>query len=155
MGLFNKKQTTEGFDTASLVNNFISKSEGLTRILEKETEYLKDKKAKQAEMLAETKGALIEELEAIKASLTKSPEVLKDLPSSEKERLKAANLTLIKVAEENYRETSKAQEVNRLILEAISYAVNQSKVVEGAYGDKGTTYKNDTASNPVSLITNA
>ncbi len=152
MGLFNKKTT--GLDTGSLVNNFVIKSEGLTRILEKETEYFRDRKAPQAELLMETKHNLIDELERIKFNLTQHAETLKNLPDSEKLRLREANLNLMKAADATYQETSRAQEVNRLILEAISYAVNQSKVVEGAYGDKGDLNKN-TESKPITVIANA
>lgn len=152
MRLFNKAQT-QGQDTADLVNNFVVKSEGLTRILEKETEYFRENKVKQAEMLIETKNSLINELEEIKSILLTNPSVLETLPASEKSRLKAANMVLLKASEENFAETSKAQEVNKLILEAVSYAVNQSKMVEGAYGDKGTAYKNN-ESNPITVSTN-
>lgn len=153
MGLFNKKLTSQGLDTAMLVSNFITKSEGLTRILEKETEYFKDRKVKQAEQLLETKQTLIDELESIKSSLLASPESLVNIAASEKARIKTASLNLQKAADANFNEAGKTQEVNRIILEAIAYAVNQSKAVEGAYSETGNAYNNNNA-NPVSVVTN-
>jgi hypothetical protein len=132
----------------------VAKSEGLTRILEKETEYFQQRKVKQAEMLLETKTSLIDELEGLKASLLADSNILRELPESEKLRVKEANLLLMRAADNNFKEATKAQEVNKLILEAISYAVNQSKVVEGAYGDSGNTNKS-IDNKPISISTNA
>ncbi len=156
MGLFSKKPSNgTGLETSELVRNFIMKSEGLQRILEKETEYFRQMKTKQAEMLIEAKLELISEIEEIKAGLIGNPDVIVALPASEKQRLKAANASLMAAAEDNYSETLKAKEVNKLILEAIADAVNHSKRVDGAYGDKGTAYKVNDEATPIAIIQNA
>lgn len=154
MGLFNRKEEVVK-SKSQLLEDFISKSVGLTRILEKETEYYKEIKMKQAEMLLESKLNLIDELEEIKAGLTENSEYLKNLPEAEKKKIIAANGNLIKAAEDNYNETLKAKEVNKLILEAISEAVSNSKGVEGAYGDGGSVYRSQYENTPITIIQNA
>jgi hypothetical protein len=154
MGLFSKKEEVVK-SKSKLLEDFITKSTGLTRILEKETEYFKDIKIKQAEMLLESKLNLIDELEEIKANLTLNPQYLQNLPEAEKKKIVAANANLIKAAEDNYNETLKAKEVNKLILEAISEAVANSRVIDGAYGDKGSAYRSGYENSPITLIQNA
>jgi rRNA maturation endonuclease Nob1 len=156
MGIFSKKLSGSGSNTTEdLIQSFIVKSEGLQRILEKETEYFRDLKIKQAEVLIENKLSLIDEIENIKINLLLDQLALKSLPESEKLKIKEANDRLMKAAEENYNETLKAKEVNKLILEAISSAVMQSRVVEGAYGDKGSAYSNNNESMPIAVVHNA
>ena len=154
MGLFNRKEEVVK-SKSKLLEDFISKSVGLTRILEKETEYYKEIKMKQAEMLLESKLNLIDELEEIKSGLTENSEYLKNLPESEKKKVIAANGNLIKAAEDNYNETLKAKEVNKLILEAISEAVSNSRSIEGAYGDSGSSYRSQYENTPITIIQNA
>jgi hypothetical protein len=157
MGLFSKKGAADNAlqSNEKLLNDFLNKSEGLQRILEKETEYFRDMKMKQAEVLIETKLNLIDELEVIKNTLTSNPAILKSIPESEKNKIKKANKSLMDAAEDNYNETLKAKEVNKLILEAISEAVNDSKRIDGAYGDKGNAYKSDGLSSAVAVVHNA
>ncbi len=154
MGLFNRNTSSEK-SSNNLINEFLNKSEGLQRILEKETEYFRDMKMKQAELLIKTKLDLVEEIETIKTSLTADPLFLKTLPDSEKKKIRTANDSLMNAAEENYHETLKAKEVNQLILEAISEAVAQHGKVDGAYGDTGSHYKNDNNTAPIAIIHNA
>lgn len=153
MGIFNKKQSAQDNSAASLINRFVSKSEGLQRILEKETEYFKDMKIKQAEILMDSKTSLIEELSELKSSLIKDQSLLKNIPEAEKRKLRAANNNLMKAAEDNYNETLKAKEVNRIILEAISDALSQTKKVEGAYGEDGGSF-DDYGSSPITVLKN-
>ena len=153
MGLFTKKAEEKTSD--KLVNEFLNKSEGLQRILEKETEYFREMKSKQAGMLIETKLNLIEEIETIKSALVANPTALKSLGESEKNKIRTSGVGLMTAAEDNYNETLKAKEVNKLILEAISEAVLQNTRVDGAYGEKGNVYKNDISNKPVAINQNA
>lgn len=157
MGLFNKRAANTDNDSngADLINEFLNKSEGLLRILEKETEYFRDMKMKQAEMLIETKLNLIQEIEELKASLIINTNALKMLPENEKKRIRLSNEILMNAAQDNYNETLKAKEVNKLILEAISEAVSTSKRIDGAYGEKGNANKSDSSASPIAIIHNA
>ena len=155
MGLFSKREDIAANSSDRLVSDFILKSEGLQRILEKETEYFREMKMKQAEMLIETKLALIEELEVIKSGLISNPSVLEALADNEKNKVRAANANLMKAAEANYHETVKAKEVNKIIMEAIAEAVCHSKQIDGAYGEKGAAYKTSEAASPIAISENA
>jgi len=154
MGLFSKKISGAEQDN-DLVNSFINKSEGLQRILEKETEYFRQMKIKQAEMLIETKLSLIDEIEAIKSTLVRNPNLLKNISENDKKKIRVSNDSLMQAAQSNYDETLKAKEVNKLILEAISEAVSQNNSVEGAYGKKGSAYSSSSDVSPIAIIQSA
>ncbi len=154
MSFFNRKTNEDQNSSTNLVNNFLTKSEGLQRILEKETEYFRNMKIKQAEMLVQSKIELIEHIESIKASFAANPQIVKGLAEIEKKQLRQANNNLMKAAEDNYKETMRAREINKLVLEAIAYAVTQANGIEGAYGENGNTYKQESAK-PISVSQNA
>jgi lipid II:glycine glycyltransferase (peptidoglycan interpeptide bridge formation enzyme) len=123
------------------LNNFLadfhSKAEKLSRILNKESEFFREMKIRRADHLLEAKTNLIEDLKELKDKIGEFKASLKSLPESEKEKIRLMEKGLTEVAEANYREALKAREVNLLIMEAISSAVNKNNQQNSAYGDNG------------------
>ena len=61
----------------------------------------------------------------------------------------------MKAAEQNYDETVKAREINKLILEAISEAISQHSAIPDIYGSKGAHYRANADVSPIALIESA
>lgn len=134
-----------------ILQQYLIKVEGLTRVLKKETEYFLESKMEQAEALLAPKNKLIDEIEEYKTTLISNKEFLSSLPENQKQRIKTLNEQMIEASEENYREALKAKEVNRMIMESVSAAVEKSRASNNAYSNKGEAYSKPTEFTPMAL----
>ena len=132
-------QNNEGIqaDQVQALKDYLVNSDGLIRILEKETEYYKSMKMNQAEKLVESKQSIVDKIEGYKEKLTSEVSFLKRLPSDIKTKLKDTTAALGKAADANYREAVKAKEVNKVILESVSKALMKHQSEQEAYSNEG------------------
>lgn len=134
----NNLRANEHADKIQALKDFLVNGNGLIRILEKETEYYKNMKMSQAEKLIEAKQSMVSKLEDYKRKLTSDISFLKRLPADVKTRIKETNIALGKAADANYREAVKAKEVNKIILESVSKAIEKSQGESLAYSSNDT-----------------
>lgn len=146
---------TTGTNTEEKVQalkDYLVKSDGLIRILEKETEYYKENKVTRAEKLVESKQSIVSKLEEYKAKLISDVSFLKRLPADVKERIKKTTSDLGKAAEDNYREAVRAKEVNKVVLESVAKALMEAKKDSKGYSNEGDNGRADkSASSPVAI----
>jgi len=121
------------------LKDYLVNSDGLIRILEKETEYFQEMKMNQAEKLVESKQSIIDKIEGYKSTLVQDKSFLKKLPADIKTKLKETTTALDAAAKSNFREAMKAKEVNKVILDSVSKALMQNKKDKNVYSNDGET----------------
>ncbi len=136
-----------------VLSTYLSKTDVLIRILEKETEFFRENQSGKAVALFETKTQYINELENAKAILASDSQFLKSLPSEVKVKITEASDKLMKVAEANHKEVNAAKEVNKLVLEAIYHGAQQNKGAMRGYGKSGYM-ETEMNSSPVAISQN-
>lgn len=136
-----------------VLSTYLSKTDVLIRILERETEFFRDNQTAKATALFETKEQYINELENAKAILASDSQFLRSLPSEVKVKITEANEKLMKAAEINHKEVIAAREVNKLVLEAIYYGVAQNKGIAKGYGKSGS-FDAEVNASPVAISQN-
>jgi hypothetical protein len=125
---------------------------GLKTVLEKETAALKNYHLEEVRNLNDDKVRLVRRLELIQEIMSKKPELIHYSKGIDKEDIARVQAEMQEKMRENFRETMKAQEVNRLVVEAITRAVriqergfSYSPYGGDARGVMGTSYRNGSA----------
>ncbi len=143
---------TDNAERIQALKDYLVNGNGLIRILEKETEYYKEMKMKQAEKLVEAKVSIVAKLEEYKEKLISDASFIKRLPADVKERIKQTTVALGTAVDENYREAVKAKEVNRVVLESVSKALMQNKNQHTGYSNEGVRESNPKTPNSAVAI---
>ncbi len=126
----------------------------LKTLMQQETEYLKKLDMAAVKSLNDTKLRLVKKLELQKALIARNPSLLEDLSIDQKQQLATVHEGFETVIRENFHETLKAREINRVVVEAVSLEYNKYEQRATAYGNDGGLSKKiaPAASQPVSAV---
>jgi hypothetical protein len=131
--------------TADIYKDIIS----LKAVIEKETEALKAYRLEEVRDLSDDKIRLVRRLELIQEIMLKRPDLIEYTNGIAKEDIARAQADMQLKMRENFRETMKAQEINKLIVDAITRAVRiqEHGFSYGSYGGESrgvmnTSYRN-------------
>ncbi|MDX1949810.1 MAG: hypothetical protein SFT90_04850 [Rickettsiales bacterium] len=142
-------------DKINILNSYINKSEILTRILDKETEFYRANQIEKAAELYETKEKYTIELEQLKNEILSDVNFLKTLPSDSKEKIINVSAALKKASEINYNEVLIAREVNKIVLESVYQSTLEYQSNVRGYGNNGTINAVNSLSSPIAISENA
>jgi predicted GNAT family acetyltransferase len=138
-------------DFNSLIVNFLESSELLIRVLNKETKYFRDNKIDKTEKLLEHKSRLVDELEEYKEKVMQKRFMLEDLSESLREKVKETFARLKAASEENYNEALKLKEINKIVMDAVTYAVKGNNTESLGYSKYGKLDEKNSNFDPIAL----
>jgi hypothetical protein len=138
-------QPQQSMQIEDIINIFLERSVMLTRILQKESEYIQGNQYKQAEKLIPTKFQILDELESLKGKIDKNKQALRNFPSEVKEQIRKINSQMFEAAKKNFLKATAKKEVNRVIVEAVDKAINKQRKEFDSYSNYANETKSATA----------
>ncbi len=118
--------------------DIIATTARLGEILNEETGLLKTRRFKEIEVLQEEKGQLIELLEQLKSRARNGQVSYQGDSKEDREDFGRLVGAMDDVMREHYYELTKARDINRILVEAISFAVAEELAKGRRYGAKGS-----------------
>jgi hypothetical protein len=129
-----------------ILESYLVSSERLIALMERENYLLQDMQVARLKETADEKETLISEVEGFKRVLISEKGYLASLSQAQKNVLINTSERLAKTADKNNINVQISMEVNKMVLEAVHYAVTANQVVASGYSNTGTksAYSNTT-----------
>lgn len=134
----NKEVTLPELSLENIVKDTIE----LKEVLTKETELLRDSKLNEVKDLYSQKINLIARLEIQKELLEKNPEIIRNKPQEVVDSIRLLGDEMLLAARNNFHEVLKAKEVNKRVVEAISFVAAKDKNSAAGYDKNGISTEN-------------
>jgi flagellar biosynthesis/type III secretory pathway chaperone len=132
----NAKQE-HNFDAALLLQAL----DALIRLMENETQALKEGKVTKATDMLERKRDLVNYISSIRDTLRDNPQVKDGIAEEVREKVRVAAEKLDVVAQENHKEALNAKIFNGMVIKALTKAVVENNKKGASYSRKGRCKK--------------
>jgi hypothetical protein len=121
-----------------ILESYLVSSERLISLIDRENYLLADMQIGKLGEIAAEKETLISEVESFKRILISDKAYLNSLSAAQKNTLINTSERLGKTAKKNNDEVSVAMEVNKMVLEAVHFAVSANNGLTQGYSNNGT-----------------